>query len=208
MGKKAITILIITELGRLNGSDYFLYNQLMKQAINRNQASNYINEGTSHMDPQEQIAETERAVNEFISTIEELPEDLFLKPMNSWSPRDVTAHLIGWNQYTIEGCKQIIQGERPDYFKDADNNFSNVNAESVEKYASTDKINLLAECTDSFKDLKSFLESLTYQHWVNDYGVRYQDWVITVYNTVLALQKDYENHREEIENWAEKQNKP
>lgn len=160
------------------------------------------------MNPKEQIAETERAVKKFIATIEDLPEDLFLKPMNGWSPRDVTAHLIGWNQYTLEGCKQIIQGERPDYFEDADNNFSNVNAESVERYASTNKINLLAECTDSFKDLKKYLQSLSAQEWVQDYDVRYRNWVITVDNTVLALQKDYVNHREEIENWVEKQNKP
>ncbi|MFO8036040.1 MAG: ClbS/DfsB family four-helix bundle protein [Anaerolineales bacterium] len=160
------------------------------------------------MDPEEQIAETEKAVNDFIATIENLPENLFLKPMNGWSPRDVTAHLIGWNQRTIEGCRQIIRGERPDYFEDADNNYSNLNAESVRTYASQNKINLLAECTDSFRDLKNYLRSLEYQQWVKDYGVHYRDWVITVYNTVLALQKDYESHREEIENWAQEHIKP
>jgi hypothetical protein len=160
------------------------------------------------MDPKKQIHKTEKAVKEFTATIEKLPQDLFLKPMNGWSARDVTAHLIGWNLRTIEGCQQIIQGKRPDYFEDAVNNFSNLNAEAVERYASTNKINLLAECTDSFKDLKEYLQSLSAQEWVHDYDVRYRNWMITVYNTVLALQKDYQSHREEIESWAQKQIEP
>jgi len=160
------------------------------------------------MEPKEQIRQIEKAVSEYISTIEKLPEDLFLTPMNGWSPRDVTAHLIGWNQHTIQGCRQIIQGERPDYFEDADNNYRNLNARSVKKFASKNKVNLLAECADSFKDLKSYLESLTPQQWEKDYGVRYRDWMITIYNTVLALQKDYEIHREEIERWARRQSGP
>jgi len=183
-----------------------LYNQFGNQ--NRRKTV-FQNKGQSHpMDPQEQIRNIEKAVNEYISTIEKLSGDLFLASMNGWSPRDVTAHLIGWNQHTIEGCRQIVQGERPDYFEDADNNYRNLNARSVKKFASKNKINLLAECTDSFKDLKSYLESLTPQQWEKDYGVRYRDWMITIYNTVLALQKDYETHREEIERWTRRQSGP
>lgn len=155
------------------------------------------------MNPKEQIQEFETVVETFISTIEDLSQDSFLEPMNGWSPRDVTAHLIGWNQHTIEGCEQIMRGERPDYFEDADNDYSNLNAESVKTYASKNKINLVVELKDSFRDLKTYLEALSYQNWVKDYGVRYHDWVITIHNTVLALQKDYESHQAEIEDWAQ-----
>lgn len=157
------------------------------------------------MNPTELIQELEETVEVYISTIEDLPDSLFLKSMNGWSPRDVTAHLIGWNQLTIEGCDQITRGKRPNYFDDADNDYSNINAQSVKTYASKNKVNLLVELEDSFKDLKSFLRSLSYQNWVKDYGVRYADWVITVHNTVLALREDYQSHQQEIETWAKVQ---
>lgn len=159
------------------------------------------------MNPKEVIQEFEDTVESYMTMIEDLPDDLFLKPINGWTPRDVTAHLIGWNQYTIEGCQQIIQGERPEFLEDADNDYSNLNARSVQMYASQNKINLLAELTDSFRELKTYLSSLSYQNWVKDYGVRYNDWVITVHNTVLAVHKDYQSHQEEIETWAENQTK-
>lgn len=157
------------------------------------------------MNPKEVIQEFEDTVQSYKSLIEDLPVDLFLQPINGWTPRDVTAHLIGWNQYTIEGCQQIIQGERPDFFEDAGNDYSNLNARSVQMYASQNKINLLVELTDSFRELKTYLSSLSYQNWVKDYGVRYNDWVITVHNTVLAVHQDYQSHQAEIEAWVENQ---
>ncbi len=157
------------------------------------------------MNPKEVIQEFEDTVESYKSLIEDLPDDLFLQPINGWTPRGITAHLIGWNQYTIEGCQRIIQGQRPDFFEDADNDYSNINARSVKSYATENKINLLAELTDSFRDLKSYLASLNYQNWVKDYGVRYNDWVITVHNTVLAVHHDYESHQEEIEAWVAEQ---
>jgi len=155
------------------------------------------------MNPKDLIQEMEETLDSYISTIEKLPEDRFLQPMNGWSARDVTAHLIGWNQLTIEGCQQIIRGHKPDYFEDAGNDFANINARSVETYASENKINLLVELRDSFRELKNYLDGLSYQQWVKDYGVRYGKWVITVHNTVLALQEDYQSHQQEIEDWAE-----
>jgi len=157
------------------------------------------------MNPKEVIQEFEDAVESYKAMIEDLPDDLFLQPINGWTPRDVTAHLIGWNQYTIEGCQQIIHGQRPEYFEDADNDYSNLNAKSVKMYASENKINLLAELTDSFRDLQAYLTSLTYQNWIKDYGVRYNGWVITVHNTVLAVHQDYQSHQSEIEAWAAQQ---
>jgi len=158
------------------------------------------------MNPKEQIHDLETAVNGYLSTIEDLPDPLFLTSMNGWSPRDVTAHLIGWCHHTITACDQIIRGELPDYFEDAENDYRNINARSVNTYASENKINLLAELTDSFRDLKEYLETLTYQNWIKDYGVRYHDWVITVHNTVLAIQKDFESHQADIEAWAREEN--
>lgn len=131
-----------------------------------------------------------------------LPSGRFLERMNGWSPRDVTAHFIGWNRYTIEGCREILRGVRPSYLADEPNDFSNVNRESVERYASSDRDALLEELDASFDDLKTFLLTLSAPQWEGDFGVRFKGHVITVENNVEGLRTDYDRHREAIEAWG------
>jgi hypothetical protein len=133
-----------------------------------------------------------------------LPAGRFLERMNGWSPRDVTAHLIGWNRHTIEGCREILRGDCPFYLADESNDFSAVNRESVERYASSDRNELLAELDTSFDELKAFLLTLSDPQWEKDFGVRYKGHVITVENNVEGLRMDYDRHREGIETWEEK----
>jgi hypothetical protein len=143
-----------------------------------------------------------KAVYKFKICIEQLPDELFLISMDGWSPQEVLAHLIGWNRQSIVGCNQIICGEEPFYSMDAENDYSNVNTESAQMYSSKNKAILLSELMRSFDELKGYLQSIDPVEWDEDHGVRYGHWVITVGNTVGALQKDYDAHREEIENWA------
>jgi hypothetical protein len=133
-----------------------------------------------------------------------LPSGRFLERMNGWSPRDVTAHFIGWNRYTIEGSREILRGVCPFYLADEPNDFSTVNRESVERYASSDRDELLAELDASFGDLKTFLLTLPAPQWDKDFGVRFKGHVITVEDNVEGLRMDYDRHREAIEAWEEK----
>ena len=130
-----------------------------------------------------------------------VPNGRFLEPMNGWSPRDVTAHFIGWNRHTIEGCRDILRGVCPSYLADEPNDFGTVNRESVERYASSDRNELLEELGASFDDLKTFLLALPDSQWEKDFGVRYKGHVITVENNVEGLRMDYDRHREAIEAW-------
>jgi hypothetical protein len=149
-----------------------------------------------------QLQRLEQAVERFKGCIQALPDKLFLEPMAGWSPRDVVAHLIGWNRYTVEGCQQILDGQKPFYFDDASSDFSNVNAVSVQRYSSISRSDLLEELDGSFQQLKTYLLSLDAPQWKADRGVRHGLWTITVANTVGALSDDYDAHREEIKQWA------
>jgi len=140
----------------------------------------------------------------FKACVASLPSGGFLERMNGWSPRDVTAHLIGWNRYTIEGCRAILRGACPLYVADESNDFRTVNRESVERYASSDRNELLAELDASFGELRAFLLTLSDPQWDKDFGVRYKGHVITVENNVEGLQMDYDRHREGIETREEK----
>ena len=51
----------------------------------------------------------QEAFARFRDCVAALPGERFLERMNGWSPRDVTAHLIGWNRYTVEGCRETRQ---------------------------------------------------------------------------------------------------
>jgi hypothetical protein len=153
------------------------------------------------MDRERQLSELGESIDRFKDLIKRLPESLFLKPLHEWSPRDVMAHLIGWNGYTIEGCTQILQGQEPFYFADAEEDFRHVNAESVRRYSSASKVELIEQMTESFRELEAFLLGMSPTDWEMDHGVKYRNWVITISNTVEALQRDYDVHREQIEEW-------
>lgn len=143
-------------------------------------------------------------VDDFARCVASLDEELFLKKMNHWSPRDMVAHLIGWNRSIIEGSKQIKRGELPFYDIDPGENYSKVNAALVRQYSSSNKQELLDELQASAGELKQFLLSLDPIDWNHDYGVRHQGAIITIRNTVDDLITDYAHHREQIKAWAKR----
>ena len=142
------------------------------------------------------------SVTAFAQSIATLPENLFLTKIVNWTPRDVVAHLIGWNRYTREGCGEIQAGTVPSYLSDADNDFRRVNAASVERYAGQDRQALIRELEASFQELDQFLSGLGARAWDADTGVRYRGRPVTIRNTIRALGRDYDRHRQRIEQWA------
>ena len=152
-----------------------------------------------------QIANFEQSIEDFVHCVASLKEESFLKRHNKWSPRDVVAHLIGWNRYIIEGSNQIRRGELPFYDIDPGEDYSKVNAVLVLEYASTDRQEMLDELRVSAQELKRFIGSLDSSEWSQDYGVRHKGAIITVQNTVDELIEDYDIHKERIEDWARRE---
>ena len=154
------------------------------------------------MTPEEQVRRLATAVDEFKRCMIALPPDLFLRSFTQWSPRDVLAHLIGWNRYTIEGSEQLRKGTVPSFFIDPGENFSKVNAKLIEQYPSTDKGELLDELESSFQELKRYLLSLDPAKWEADFGVRYKGSPVTAKGLVEALIGDYLHHKEQVDQWT------
>jgi hypothetical protein len=153
------------------------------------------------MDLQEQINELKRAESEFSVCILELSDSEFIKKMDEWTPRDILAHLVGWNRLTISGCQQIKMGELPAYFDDSPNDYSNVNAEAIETYILLNRGLLLEELQNSTLALQNYLQFLDPGDWRNDFGVRHEGHIITIENSVQALIDDYDDHHQRIEEW-------
>jgi hypothetical protein len=159
--------------------------------------------GVNEITIEEQLNNLDACIQAFISCINSLPEVFFLKKMDKqWAPRDVVAHLIGWNRYTIEGCQQIRRGELPFYFINPGRDFSKVNAVSVRKYHSRNRPKLVNELEASAQELRQFLLSLDPAEWEADYGVRWRGGRVTIRNTADVLIRDYVLHRQQIEEWV------
>jgi hypothetical protein len=148
-----------------------------------------------------QIARLESSVEEFVMSAASLDEELYLSTQGSWSPRDIVAHLVGWNRHIIEGSKQIMKGELPFYDKNPGKNYSKVNAAIMREYPSENREELLEELRTSARELKQFLKTLKHSQWIRDFGVRHRGETITIRNTVEDLIADYDHHREQIDEW-------
>jgi len=152
-----------------------------------------------------QIAKFDQSIEDFVHCVASLNEELFLKRLNHWSPRDVVAHLIGWNRYTIDGSNQIRRGELPFYEIDPGEDCCKVNAVLILEYSSTDRQEMLDELQVSAQELKLFIQSLDSSEWSRDYGVRLKGAVITIQNTVDELIEDYDIHTERIKEWERRE---
>lgn len=140
-------------------------------------------------------------VRDFMRCVEKLPDDLWLRKIVNWTPRDVVAHLIGWNMLVREGCDLLRAGKTPSYIDDRANNFRNVNAASVERYAARDKRALLREVETSYQSLEQYLAGLPPAAWDADTGVRLGSRPVTIRGNVRGLARDYNNHRQRLEQW-------
>jgi hypothetical protein len=148
-----------------------------------------------------QIALFQKNVGEFEECIRSLQQDQFLRTLHRWSPRDIVAHLIGWNRSLIQGGKQIRMGELPFYDIDPGENYSKVNDQFVKDISSESREELLDEMRVSAEKLADFLRTLNPDEWDHDYGVRHKEAVVTIRNTMDELIEDYAHHRKQIEDW-------
>ena len=146
-----------------------------------------------------QIIKLETSVDDLIQMVALLGKKLFLKKINGWTPRDILAHLIGWNRYMIEGGRQIQKGVLPFYDVDPGIDFNKVNARLVKEYSSTNKSDLTGELLLSAKELTQYLHSLDPADWSRDSGVKRDGFSITIKESVDELIADYAHHTAQIE---------
>lgn len=146
-----------------------------------------------------QLKDLETAYQAFVKTINSLSQESLLQSLGDWSPRDILAHLIGWNRITLVGCAEICEGVEPFYFYDGTNDYRKVNAPFFERFNSTDRIILLNQAKDSMSALVSYLKTVDEKEWDLDTGViHYRGGPATVARCVDSLIRDYGKHRDEI----------
>jgi hypothetical protein len=151
---------------------------------------------------EKQIEDLGEGVRAIRVAVEALSEDDFLGPLGNWTPRDIVAHLIGWNRYYIRGSQQLLEGELPFYAIDPGENYSNVNARLVAEFPSTNRNELLEEHEKGAHELAEYLRSLSEEQWRDSTGVLLEDEVVTIRQTVDWLIEDHHHHSEQIRDLA------
>ncbi len=158
---------------------------------------------------EDQIDQLEHCVEAFAASVAALDERLFLRNVNGWTPRDIVAHLIGWNRHIVRGAKQILCRELPFYDVDPGPNYSKVNAALVRECGNTDRSVLLERLAESAGELIAFLRAIAPGDWDRDFGLRHKgekltvkstaDDLVTVKGTVDDLVADYDHHRGQLD---------
>jgi hypothetical protein len=151
----------------------------------------------------EQVAGLRRNVRAFIDVITALPEERFLAKLDdAWTPRDVTAHFIGWNRASIRGIGDLRQGRMPYLHDDPGEDFAKANAFLVKEYASRDRDELVRQLEASSEELAAFMLTLDPADWDRDWGVTFEGEPRMLRNSFGPLVEDYVSHRRQIEAWA------
>lgn len=146
-----------------------------------------------------------QAYQDLTNLVLSLSDEQFLSSMNGWSPRDVAAHLIGWNRLMVEASLSIIAGKPPTYYDDARNDYSNINSGFTTKYPSQSKQELLAELQSSIEKFEAFINTLPAEELAADHGVvHYSGSPATVTRVVNTLAGDYRYHTQQIMEWLKK----
>jgi hypothetical protein len=149
-----------------------------------------------------QIKNLDEGVREIRVAAEALSDDAFLGALGNWTPRDIVAHLIGWNRYSVRGAQQLLEGELPFYDIDPGEDYSNVNARLVAEHPSENRTELLAEHEKAAHELAAFLRSLSEEQWSGSTGVLLEGEELTIRQNVDWLIEDHHHHSEQIRDLA------
>ena len=157
------------------------------------------------MPGQEVMFPLKNAYQDFAGVILSLSNEQFLSSMNGWSPRDVVAHLIGWNSLMVEASLSILAGKSPSYYDDTPNDYSNINSGFTKRYSSQSKQELLAELKSSMEGFEAFALALPDEELAAHHGVRhYSGSPATVSKIIASLASDYQYHTRQIREWLNK----
>jgi hypothetical protein len=147
----------------------------------------------------DQLAQLEKAYQGFVGVVNDLSAEAFLSSLGDWTPRDIVAHLIGWNRNILVGCQQIQLAQSPFYHSDGANDYRTLNAELIARYSSSEREPLLRELSKGKDLLTSYLEGVDEDDWERNFGPQhYRGGPATIARSVESLTRDYVDHADEI----------
>lgn len=121
---------------------------------------------------EKQLFDLDTAYSAFIETVKGLAPENFLRSLGDWTPRDIAAHLGGWNRITLVGCGQLREGIEPFYFYDGTNDYRKMNAIFLKQFPAPDRKELLKEMASTKDALAAYLKNDPRKRMGIGYGSR------------------------------------
>lgn len=148
---------------------------------------------------QKQLDDLHVAYDSFVEVVRGLSPEKYLHSLGDWTPRDIAAHLLGWNRITVAGCADLREGVEPFYFYDGTNDYRKVNAKFLTQFPSRDRTQMMNDLSTTMAALVTYLKTIPDDEWEADTGlVHYRGDAATPARCVDSLIRDYRKHREEI----------
>ncbi len=122
--------------------------------------------------------------------------------LGSWSPRDLLAHLAGWDDTNLRAVKEILAGKLPSFYAHHDPDWATYNARLVAEYGRQDFEELLALLRETHGRLLGFLEDLPAGEFWQDRGIRVRGWRVTIGRLLEVEREDEEEHFAQLERFA------
>ena len=119
-----------------------------------------------------------------------------------WSPKDLLAHLVGWDFTNKAAVTDILAGKLPRFYYDYDTDWRIYNARLVARYKQDDFAALLASIQDSHKWLLDFLATVPAPEFSRDWGLRFGGRKITIANLLQVEIEDERVHCLQLERFA------
>ena len=151
---------------------------------------------------EKQIENLDVGVHAIRAAVEALSDDAFLGTLGNWTSRDIVAHLIGWNRYSVRGAQQLLMGKLPFYDIDPGKDYCHVNARLVAEYPAENRTELLADHEKAAHELAEFLRSISEEQWSGGTGVLLEGEELTIRQNVDWLIEDHHHHTAQIRDLA------
>jgi len=147
------------------------------------------------VDKATRLKQHDSAYADFVHQLRMLTPVQLLRQDGGWAPRDVVAHLIGWNRNIRSGCDEIRAGRVPSYHQDALNDYRTINAGFTAVYDSTDAQVLLMQLAEASRALRDYFEQISESDWARDFGPRhYRGGPATIDRCAESITREYEEH--------------
>lgn len=151
------------------------------------------------MDKATRLEQHDSTYADFVHQVKMLTPAQFLRREGGWAPRDVVAHLIGWNQHIRSGCDEIRAGRAPSYHRDAPNDYRSINAGFTAAYGSQDANILLVQLAEASRELREYFEQVSDADWTRDFGAQhYRGGPATIDRCAESITREYGEHGREI----------
>ena len=132
------------------------------------------------------------AHQQFVAVAEQLSSNLrsTYGVCGDWSPKQVIAHLIGWDTEAARGLTLFADGEEEQFIPVTDVNAFNASSVQTREQLSWDTV--MSDLAQAHSELQSTIEILQEKNRKSDSG--FGRWLI-------GRKQDYDLHRQQLEQW-------